>query len=376
MSRFTLFIRQFDWLLFGSLLLLVGIGLTLLYSASIGREGGDLSGFWKQFFIAVAGLIVLLIVNLIDFHTWDGISRPLYMVMALVLVLVLIIGQTVHTTRGWLAIAGWRFQPVEFAKIVGVLALASYFARRSRELDRLRYLLQSLLIVGWFIAFILLQPDFGSAAVIFAVWASLLFIIGVRREYLVGLILVGLGTFLISWFFLFKPYQQERLIAFVFPAEKVQSQGYNVRQAIIAVGSGELTGRGLGQGSQSQLRFLPEATTDFIFATLGEELGLAGVAVVFFLLTVIYYRLIHLLTICQDGFASFVVLGTTLLISIEIFINAGMNLGLFPVVGIPFPFLSAGGSALLAHLALFGVIENIARVEGSRGYRLSNVSAV
>ena len=376
MARVTTFLRQFDWLLLGSLLVLVTIGLALIYSSSIGREGGDLSGFWKQLVIAGFGLVALLVMSMIDFHTWDGLSRPLYIAMGVALILVLVIGQTVHATRGWLSIGGFRFQPVEFAKVVAVLVLASYFARRSRELDRLPYLIQSLLIVVGFITLVLMQPDFGSAAVIFAVWVSLLFIIVVRREYLLAMLILGAGAFLLGWFFFFKPYQKERLVTFFFPAEKTQSQSYNVRQAVIAIGAGQLTGRGLGEGSQSQLRFLPEATTDFMFATLGEELGFTGVAVVFFLLAIMYYRLFWLLGRCQDGFASFVVLGTTLLVSIEIFVNAGMNTGLFPVVGIPFPFLSAGGSALLAHLVLFGVVENIARVQGSTGYQLSSVRAV
>lgn len=375
MAPFRVFARQFDWLLFGGVLITIGIGLTLLYSVAIGREGGDLGIFWKQLIVAGVGLAAYFVLSFVNFRTWEGVSTPLCLATGLVLVAVLIFGQTINATRGWLAIGGWQFQPVEFAKVAAIVALSAYFARRSRELDRLKNLLQSLAIVLGFIVLVLLQPDFGSAAVIFSIWVCMVFVIGIRREYVAGFLIVGLLGFLLGWLFLFKPYQKERLISFVLPSGQ-QSQSYNVRQAIIAIGSGELTGRGLGEGSQSQLRFLPEASTDFIFATLGEELGFAGVAVLFFLLGVIYYRLIRLLARCRDGFASFVVLGTILLLSVEIFVNAGMNMGLFPVVGIPFPFLSSGGSALLAHLILFGVVASISRSEGSGSYQTIHVSAV
>lgn len=376
MRRFAQRLRQFDWLLFGCLIIVISIGLVLLYSVASGREGGNLDIFWRQLVIAGGGIVVLFVLSSIDFRTWEGVSWIMYAVMASLLILVLIFGQTVNATRGWIEAVGFRFQPVEFAKVVAIIALAAYFARRSRELDRLQNLLQSLAIIGFFIVLVLLQPDFGSAAIIFSLWVGMVFIIGVRREYLIGFLVATLIAGAVGWLFLFKPYQKDRLTTFFFPSDRAQTQSYNVKQAIIAVGSGELTGRGLGQGSQSQLRFLPEASTDFIFATLSEELGLAGVGVLFTLLAIIYYRLFRLLSICRDGFGSFLILGTILLISVEIFVNAGMNVGIFPVVGIPFPFLSSGGSSLLAHLILFGLIESIARSEGSRGYQLSSASAM
>ena len=153
-------------------------------------------------------------------------------------------------------------------------------------------------------------------------------------------------------------------------------QGYNVRQALIAIGSGGVFGRGLGEGSQSQLRFLPEAHTDFIFAVIGEELGFVGVALVIGLIGVVYARLGILLLNCRDDFAAYVILGVMVLMGIEVFINAGMTMGLMPVVGIPFPFLSAGGSSLLIHFLLLGIVESIARNENRAGYRLSRVAAV
>lgn len=367
-------IVEIDWVLLGSILALLSIGLLMLYSVSLGREGGDFSLFWKQLIVAAVGLVVLFAVSTIHIHVWEGVARWLYLVMFVVLLLVLFFGETVNATRGWLNIAGARVQPVEFAKVVAILALASFFSRHARSLDRFWNLAMSFLIAAGLMLPVLFQPDFGSAAIVFSLWASLLLITGVRREYVIGLMVVGAVGFSLAWAFVFAPYQKERLQTFFFPSDQTAAQSYNVRQAIIAVGSGEFMGRGLGAGSQSQLRFLPEATTDFIVASIGEELGFVGLAVVFALLAVLFFRLFQLLVRSSSWFGSFVVLGTILLVLVEVVMNAGMNFGLFPVVGIPFPFLSAGGSSLLAHFILFGLVESIARFESSRGYRGGGVA--
>lgn len=342
------------------------------YSVAIGREGGNFATLYKQLVVAGLGYLGFFVLSAIDFRTWESLAKWLYGAMAGLLVIVLVFGTTINATRGWLVIGGFQFQPVELAKFVAIIVLATYFARRARVLNRLPYLVQSFLIILGLVGLVLLQPDFGSAALLLFLWGALVFAIGIRREFLiVGTMVVVVG-FAAGWLYLFKPYQKDRLRTFLFPSEQTAAQSYNVRQAMIAIGSGQLFGRGLAQGSQSQLRFLPEAGTDFIFAVVGEELGFAGIVALITLLALLYYRLFALLARSQDGFACFVVLGTILLLTIEIFINAGMTMGLFPVVGIPFPFLSAGGSSLLAHLALFGVVMNIARMENSRGYHISS----
>lgn len=370
------FLRQSDWWLFASPVLVIGLGLTVLYSISAVRIGGDLFLFKKQLAVALAGLVLALIISAINYRTWQSLNWPLYLAMLLLLILVLIFGQKIHATRGWFSVGPWQFQPVEFAKIALVVILASYFARRSRELNRFSNLVQSFVLAALPIILVLGQPDFGSAAILFLLWFSLLLIIGVRRRYVVSLFIMMIGGLLIGWFFLFAPYQKARLISFFFPSERTRTQSYNVRQAIIAIGSGEITGRGLGSGTQSQLKFLPEAGTDFIFAVVGEELGFVGVAVLFGLLGIWYYRVFRLLFRCRDDFASFVLVGTAVLIFIEIFVNAGMAMGILPVVGVPFPFLSAGGSSLLAHLILIGIVAGIARQENASGYRISRLSII
>lgn len=368
------YLRQFDWLMTACLMLLVGLSLVLHYSIAVGREGGDLSAFTKQLVIAILGFAVFFAVSAVDYHVWRGLSLVVYVGMISLLVGVVLFGQTVNGTRGWIGFGSLRFQPVELAKFTTVIVLATFFARRARELNRLPNLIASFFGVGVLAALTLLQPDFGSAAVLVALWAALVLTIGVRRKYLIAISVVAIVGFAVAWLFLFKPYQKERIRAIIEPAKLSDAATYNVRQAIIAVGSGGVFGRGLGEGSQSQLRFLPEASTDFIFAVLGEELGFVGIAMLFIVLGVLYMRLFRLLFHCRDEFASFVVLGTVLLLAIQISVSAGMAMGLVPVVGIPFPFLSAGGSALLVHLLLLGVVASIARSERLEGYRLSQVT--
>lgn len=368
------FIRQSDWWIFASPVLIIGLSLAVLYSISAVRAGGDLYIFKKQLIVAVIGITAALVVSAFNYRTWQSVNVVLYLGMLVSLVLVLLFGQRIHSTRGWLGLGSLSFQPVEFAKLVLVIVLGGYFARRARELNRLAYLLQSFVLVALPAGLVLLQPDFGSAAILLALWASLLLIIGVKRRYLIGLFVLGVGGFMLGWFFLFAPYQKDRLVSFIFPSERTKSQNYNVRQAIIAIGSGEISGRGLGAGPQSQLRFLPEASTDFIFAVVGEELGFVGVAILLGLLGLWFYRVFRLLFKCRDDFASFILIGGLILMFIEIFVNAGMAMGIVPVVGVPFPLLSAGGSSLLSHLILMGIIAGIARQENAGGYQISRVS--
>lgn len=374
--RLSDFIRQFDWLLAVCLTLLIGVGLLMLYSVALGREGGDLSLVTKQFIIAGIGLICFFVFSLIDYQFWRAASIYLYLATLIVLLAVLFFGQTINATQGWFIIGGWQLQPVEFAKFVMVIVLGAFFARRARALGQLMYVNQSFFFMALVAGLVLLQPDFGSAALFFALWLGLLLIIGrVKRRYVIILFAAMAIMLAIGWLFFFKQYQKDRLTTFLFPEARSAAQSYNVRQAIIAVGAGGITGRGLGQGSQSQLRFLPEAETDFIFAVLAEELGFVGVMLLLGLFAIMYYRLLTLLWRSRNDFTSFIILGTIVLTAVEIFVNAGMTMGIFPVVGIPLPFVSAGGSSLVAHCMLFGVIENIARRERAAGFRFARVYA-
>ena len=249
---------------------------------------------------------------------------------------------------------------MEFAKFVLVLFLAKYFSSASFKAKEFRRLLISFSGALLFIVLILAQPDFGSAFILFLLWLSMIILVGFNKKYLLAIGLILTLVFSGSWYFALRDYQKQRIITFLNPSFNPLDQGYNVSQAIIAVGAGGLIGRGLGFGSQSQLKFLPEAQTDFIFAVVAEELGFSGVLLILLFFGIFFYRCLYHLKKINNDFGVFFILGAMSLIFIEMFINISMNLGMLPVVGISLPFLSYGGSGLIASLMLVGVIESIA----------------
>ncbi|QQS60187.1 rod shape-determining protein RodA [Candidatus Falkowbacteria bacterium] len=349
--------KQIDWFLLGPIIVLVCFSLVEIYSISLGQTGADLVFFRKQVAFVIVGIILYLVLSAFDFHHFFSYSNYLYIGGILLLVLVLIFGETINGTRGWFYIFGFGLQPVELVKIILIISLARYFSKESVTIRPLRHFIISAATMAFCAVLVLLQPDFGSAALLFAIWLVFVAGVGFEKKYL---LFIGIGlviVFALAWQFVFKDYQRDRLLSFLQPS--ATSTHYNVRQAIIAVGAGGLYGRGLGFGSQSQLKFLPEANTDFIFAVIAEELGLIGVLMVIGCFALILYRLILYLPHIRNYFGSLIIIGGVGLIFIEMFINIGMNIGILPVVGIPLPFVSYGGSALLAHMGLAGIMQNI-----------------
>jgi rod shape determining protein RodA len=273
------------------------------------------------------------------------------------LVAVLLFGKVINGTRGWFAVAGLGIQPVEIVKLFLIIFWARYFSSYARGNAGLKTLLGSgaalMIIVGLVVA----QPDFGSALLLMSVWGALLLLAGVRRSHLAAIVLIGIAAADFSWVAVLKPYQKDRIMVFLDPSRDPRGRGYQVTQSIIAIGSGGLTGKGLGSGSQSQLRFLPERQTDFLFAALAEDLGFVGVMLVLSLFFVIMYRGYALAIAARDDFSLFLILGILASFAVEIVVNIGGNLGLLPITGIALPFLSYGGSALLSKFLMIGVLE-------------------
>jgi rod shape determining protein RodA len=250
-----------------------------------------------------------------------------------------------------------RFQPVEIAKIIMVIFLASFFAGKKNQLSIVVRTVVSIILIFLPIFLILKQPDFGSAAIILGVWIIMLLISGINKKNLFLLFAIGTLSIGSGWFML-ADYQKDRLVNFVNPERDPQGSGYNVLQSIVAVGSGGLTGKGLGHGSQSQLNFLPEKHTDFIFAVLSEELGFFGAAIIFFLYGVIFYRLRCIAMGARDNFGYLLVSGIMAMIFMQFLVNVGMNIGMMPVTGVPLPLLSYGGSSLVSILASIGIAQS------------------
>ena len=357
--RLIAHLKKFDWIIFGSVILLIVIGLAVIYSVALGSGEASWLNFQKQIIFIIIGLSFLFIVSFFDFHSLYSLNVWIYGGGIILLILVLLFGQTVRGTTGWFDFLGFRIQPSEIIKIVVLLTLARYFSSASYKTNQIRHMAITGALVLAPILLILLQPDFGSAMIIFAFWLAILGIYGLNRKQILTIGLVSLLLFIFSFFFLLKDYQKERITTFFNPNIKSLDQGYNVAQAIIAIGSGGLWGRGLGFGSQSQLKFLPESQNDFIFAVIGEELGLLGAGLVLFFFAVLFIRLIYRVRHTDNNFGLYILLGTVILLFVEVFINIGMNIGLLPVVGISLPFISYGGSSLIATLVLIGIVESV-----------------
>lgn len=364
MSRFIGYWRQLDWVVLGASVLLAVFGLAVIYSTSLGAGPagvtGDFSNFWKQAVFVGIGVVLALLIPIFDYRLLAGVSRALYVVAVLLLVAVLLFGHTVRGTTGWFGIGGFGVQPVELVKILLIIFLAKFFSDYARDRHSMRPIIGSGLAFAGVFLLVALQPDFGSAFILFVIWFALLLVTGVRRSHLAVLATLGLMVAVIAWAFLLKPYQKDRFLAFADPSGDPQGRGYNVTQSIIAIGSGGLLGKGLGYGSQSQLRFLPERQTDFIFAAAAEELGFVGIICLLGLYAAIIRRCYVLARSTPDGFTLFLVLGITVAIAAELMINVGGNLRLLPVTGVTLPFVSSGGSSLLAKFLMVGILESIA----------------
>lgn len=352
--------RRFDWILFGAAAGLVVFGLSAIYSTSLGATVPNLTVFWKQVAFAALGAGVAVSASFFNYRLLAGSAKALYALAIALLLAVLLVGDTVRGTRGWFGIAGFGIQPVELVKVLLIVFLAKFMSDYARDPLGWRRIIRSGSALAVVFVLVLLQPDFGSASLLLAVWGALLLIAGVQRRHLVIIGGIALAAAVIAWFFFLKPYQKDRLLAFADPGADPLGSGYNVTQSVIAIGSGELLGKGLGFGSQSQLRFLPERQTDFIFAAIAEELGFVGILVLLSLFGIIFWRAYVLASGTSSDFAMFLILGIVVSLTAEMFVNIGANMRLLPVTGVTLPFVSYGGSSLLAKFLMIGILESVA----------------
>ena len=354
-----IFLKKFDWFLLITVLLLVSLGILMVYSATLGESGTDRSNTYRQIIYAGLGLVALIGICIFDYRFFRGYARWLYFLILAALVLVLFFGTEIRGSVRWFDLGITNFQPSELAKVVMIIFLASFFSRYSDQMYRLKYVIISGLLVLVPVILIMLEPDFGSALMLVIIWLGMLLFVRIRWSYL-GLVLGGMaGAFVVMWRFFLLDYQKNRLLVFLNPGRDPLGQGYNVAQAKIAIGSGGIMGKGLGHGSQSQLNFLPEQHTDFIFAVLAEELGFVGTLFLFSLLAFLLYRLIRIGRLARDRFGMLLVVGAAILILVQLFINIGMNFGLLPVTGIPLPFLSFGGSSMITMMICIGLVLSV-----------------
>lgn len=348
---------RLEWGVIISSLFLVFISLATLYSLELNQEVPDFSLLQRQAVAALIGGIGFYLLLHIDYRYFEDYAIALYVAGVLVLIAVLFFGVTVRGTRGWFTLASFTIQPVEFLKIVLIVMLA-YFLSRRKDINRFLPLCGSLSIVSVCAALVYLQPDFGSMAVLFVIWFGMLFVMRMRISYILLILGLSFISMLFTWRFMLAPYQRERVTTFLNPTSDISGAGYNVIQSKIAVGSGRLIGRGLGLGPQSTLNFLPEQEADFIFSVISESLGFLGGALVIILYAFLLSRILHLALTLPDEFGALLAVGIFFWFAFQGFSNIAMNMGIAPVFGVPIPFLSYGGSSLLASILAIGILES------------------
>lgn len=349
-----------DWTLSAAAITLTSVGLVALYGISISQTPPDLFLFHKQFATFFIGILVVVGFIFVDYRYLRSYGLMLYLVGAALLIAVLLLGVTVNNTRGWFRLGALSFQPVEIAKITLVVYLATLFSRRSRKMLSWKVFGISFCATLFYAILVLLQPDFGSAMVLLVIWGALALFAGLPRHawIILPIALISLGG--LTWSYALKPYQKARIESFLNPEIDPRGSGYNAIQARIAIGSGGWFGKGIGEGSQARLRFLPASATDFIFAVIGEELGFFGVAFILSLFLLMVYRFIRLGYESEDEFAGLLLIGLGSILLVHTVVNAGMNLGIMPITGIPMPFLSAAASYLLVTFLSVGLAQSVA----------------
>lgn len=351
-------LKAYDWFVSVVVFVLLAIGLASIYSVDLSK-GDTLIYFPRQLFSACLAVGAYLVAGAIHKTRYESSARFLYLVSIVLLVSVLVFGTEVNGTTGWFRVAGFSFQPVEFAKVALVLLLGWLIHKQGRKFYEWQFVISSGIATAILAGLVILQPDLGSSFILCAVWFSLLFLTGAKKRYLIGLALLFITMITLGWFFFFEDYQRGRFQAFLDPENSPYA--YNVRQSMIAIGSGKILGRGLGFGSQSQLNFLPEAQTDFIFAVIGEELGFTGTFTVLLLYFLLFWRLLKLARMARDDFSSYTVLGISSLFFVQMFINIGGASGLIPITGVTLPFISYGGSSLIMNLFLLGISQSVTK---------------
>lgn len=359
MMRFLARLRTYDWPLIVAISILCAVGFAAIYSVDLSR-GETLIFFPTQLLAFGIGMTVFFVASGLHMRLYQGSATAVYVFSILLLIGVLLFGETIRGTRGWFRFAGFSFQPAEFAKVGLVIVLGWLVARYGRRFDTPQFVIATGLFTALGAGLILLQPDLGSAVVLMGLWFFLLLMAGTKKRYIGLLVLAGLTAFLAGWFFFFADYQRDRLLTFIDPGRDPLGSGYNVSQSIIAIGSGQLLGRGLGFGSQSQLHFLPEAQTDFIFSVIAEELGFVGAMLLLILFGVVLWRLLRIARLSRSEFGAYVVLGVAIILCLQLVLNVGGALGVLPLTGVTLPFVSYGGSSLIINLLLIGVVQSIA----------------
>ena len=358
MTNFLRLIRGVDWVLFLCIVAVVLLGIITIKPFGSGEDGYFFS---RQIIWLFLGLGVFFTSLAIDWNFLKTNGIFLFFLYLFLLALLFMLFLTAPSIRGaasWFRIYSLSVEPVELMKVALVLLFAKYFSKRHVEIARFFHILVSGTYVALPIALVLLQPDFGSAMVLGALWLGMALAGGIKIKHLFLLFFLGILAFAILWIFIFAQYQKDRVISFLYPQNDVRGTGYHALQSMIAVGSGGIFGKGIGYGTQSRLEFLPENETDFIFASFAEEWGFIGVIILFFFFSVILWRILRAGIYAESNFEKLYAAGLAVLLFFQSLIHIGMNIGILPITGLGFPFLSYGGSSMLSLFLAVGILQS------------------
>lgn len=347
-----------DWILFSATIPLLGAGLVTMDSFDTSNPF-----FWKQLMWIAVAWAVFFGISLIDvrFLRRTDVLVWLFLGALGLLLALLILGHVTMGAKSWLSFGGFSVQPSDPLKIILILILAKYFSRRHVEIAHIKHIIVSGIYAFVAFALVFLQPDFGTAVILFCVWLGMTLVSGISKKHLAALFMLGVVTLGFLWGFVFHDYQKQRILTFLHPYTNITGTGYNAFQSRIAVGSGELTGKGVGYGTQSRLKFLPEYQTDFIFAAFAEEWGFVGVILLFVLFGIVIWRILDTALLGATNFEMLYGMGLAILFVAHILVHIGTNVGLMPVTGTTIPFLSYGGSHLVTEYLGLGILMSMRR---------------
>ena len=349
---------RFDWTLLAPAIALSLLGILTMSTFGVGASLAGRQIMWLLIGLALyAGLVSFDL----RFFRRAPVVITAYVIALILLALLLVIAHPVLGARAWFSLGPISFQPADFAKLALIALLAKYLSRRHVEIGDFRHILVSGAYTAGIVLLVVVEPDLGNALIFSAVWLGLMLVTGISRRHLALVAGLALLAFALLWFGGLHKYQRDRIVTFINPASNIHGIGYNAYQAKVAVGSGGWFGKGIGYGTQSKLRFLPEYQTDFIFAAFAEEWGFIGILLVLALYGLLFWRLATIAQHAATNFDAFFTLGILLLLAAHVAIHAGISLGLLPVTGTTIPFMSYGGSHMLLEFGSLGVITSLAR---------------
>jgi rod shape determining protein RodA len=357
-------VRRIDWILLGTVLAVVALGLWAIEGITRHDVSGSNYYFvYRQAVYAAAGGVLLVVATLIDPDVYRRYWRWIYGGTVGAIVLVYLQGQAIRGSKRWIDFGFIKLQPSEFGKLLFVLALAGFLAERGRRVQNVDTMLRTIGLAAVPIVLVFMQPDIGTALVYAAALVGVLFVAGTRWTHVAAAGAVALvGILAVLWFLpasgihVLKPYQHERITGFVHPGHDPSDATYNVNQSIVAVASGQVRGRGVEGATQTNLDFLPEHATDFVFASYAEQRGFVGALLLLGLYLLLIWRGLRIVALARDLFSAVVAGGIVFALLFQIFVNVGMNMGIAPITGIPLPFVSVGGSSMIANLCAMGVL--------------------